>query len=357
MIVQGVSSRAQSGDRIAQGACSPAQGAAKSHKVPGDSRKVTKFSPGPYNTRSMSYIWRAALALIGAALLPACTTTPAAIPLADAAPGQRDWAQACTDNDGWDKPGPPFRIYGRTYYVGTCGITSLLVVSSEGHTLVDSGTEKGAEVVLANIRALGFDPADVDTILMSHEHFDHVGGMARLQAATGATIVTTAPAAAVLRSGKPGADDPQANSGHPPFAPVTGKIAELDAERPQLMSDREFTPLFTPGHTPGAMSWRWQECEGSACKTIVYADSLNPISADGYRFSDHPELVAAFRAGLAKVGASDCDILITPHPASAKLRPRLLGTLPLLDRDGCRAYAAGVSERLDQRLASEANGG
>ena len=261
-------------------------------------------------------------------LVASCATTAPVAPLADAGPGQRAWAAACGDADGWDKPGPPFRVYGNTYYVGTCGISSLLVVSPGGHTLIDSGTDKGAEVVLANIRALGFEPHDVKTILMSHEHFDHVGGMARLQAATGATIVTTAPAAAVLRSGKPGADEPQTASGHPAFPPVTGRIEPLDGAHRLLGGDTEFQPLLTPGHTPGALSWTWRECEGASCKAVVYVDSLNPISADGYRFSDHPALVAAFRAGVAKVAALDCDILIAQIP-SAKLRARRAGDVPL----------------------------
>ena len=304
----------------------------------------------------MSYMTRVLLAVLFPLLLTACATTSAA-PLADAEPGQRAWAAACSDNDSWDKPGPPFRLYGNTYYVGTCGITALLVVDPEGHTLIDSGTDKGADVVLANIRALGFEPRDVKTLLMSHEHFDHVGGMAKLQAATGATIVTTTAAAEVLRSGKPGPDDPQANSGHPLFQPVTGRIVTLEGAHDQLLGDRVFQPILTPGHTPGAVSWRWRECEGAECNSIVYADSLNPISADGYRFSDHPALVTAFRAGVAQIAATDCDIVVTPHPGSSNLRGRLLGATPLVDPAGCRAYAAGVTERLDKRLAAEAGGG
>lgn len=286
-------------------------------------------------------------------LLVACATPPAA-PLADAASGQRAWAAACEDFDEWDKPGPPYRILGRSYYVGTCGISAILVVGPEGHTLIDSGTEAGADIVLANIRALGFDPRDVEAILTSHEHFDHVGGIAKVQAATGATIVTSREAAAVLRTGKPSPSDPQAGSGHPPFAPVTGQIAILDREHPQLIGDREFRPVFTPGHTPGALSWQWEECEGADCRTLVYADSLNPISAEGYRFSNHPDYLAAFRAGLANVAALDCDIVLAPHPGSAGLRDRLLGNRPLVDAEGCARYAQAVSDRLDKRLAEEA---
>ena len=297
----------------------------------------------------------ARLVIVFAALLAGCATaTPP--PLADAAPAQRAWAAACGDFDEWDKPGPPFRVFGNTYYVGTCGISALLVVSPDGHALIDSGTDKGAEIVLANIRALGFDPKDVKVLLMSHEHFDHVGGMARLQGATGATIVATPEAAKVLRTGLPGHDDPQSNSGHPAFSPVSGRIVELDGEAPQLVGDIELRPIRTPGHTPGALSWTWRSCENSVCAAVVYADSLNPISSDGYKFSDHPALVSAFRAGIAEVAAEPCDIVLAPHPGAAAMRDRLLAIKPLLDRDGCRAYAAGATARLDKRLADEAAG-
>lgn len=297
---------------------------------------------------------------LGAALLllTGCATAPVAAPLADAGAGQKDWAAACEDNDEWDKAGPPFRIFGNTYYVGTCGITALLVTGPTGHTMIDSGTDKGAEVVLANIRALGFDPTDVDFLLMSHEHFDHVGGMARLQRTTGATVLATPEAAAVLRTGRTSVDDPQAGSEHPPFPPVpAAAIVPLAQERMQQLGGTAFHPLFTPGHTTGATSWRWQSCEGADCRTFVYADSLNPISSDGYRFSAHPELVTAFRAGIAKVAGSPCDILLAPHPGAASLRARLLGHKPLTDTAGCRAYAATASGRLDKRLAEEAAGG
>jgi len=299
----------------------------------------------------------ARLAVPALLLLAGCAS---AGPLADAdgrpASAMSDWAASCADWDEWDKPGPPFRIDGNSYYVGTCGISAILIAGPEGHVLIDSGTQDGAEAVLANIGALGFDPRDVRTILMSHEHFDHIGGMARLQAATGATIIATSSAASVLRSGAPGAEDPQARSDHPPFTPVTGRIETLDSEAPLTLSDRAFKPLFTPGHTPGAMSWQWQSCEGEDCRTIVYADSLSPVSSDEYRFSDHPEYVAAYRDSIARIAQLDCDILLTPHPSASGMRDKLLAG-DLAGGMNCANYAASIAERLDERLAREADGG
>jgi metallo-beta-lactamase class B len=90
------------------------------------------------------------------------------------------------------------------------------------------------------------------------------------------------------------------------------------------------------------------------CRTIVYADSLTPVSRDDYRFSDHPATVAAFRASIAKVAASPCEILLTPHPSASHMRERLALGRPLFDPDACKAYAAQLTANLDQRLAKEA---
>lgn len=297
----------------------------------------------------MSARWAAA-----ALLLASCAAPPVLLAEADPLVAQSRWAEACADFDEWDKPGPPYRIYGNTYYVGTCGISSILVVSPEGHTLIDSGTEAGAEIVLANIRSLGFDPKDVANLLMSHEHIDHVGGMARLQKATGAQLVTSPRAAEPMRTGVAVADDPQAGM-HPPFPPVAN-IFTIEDGAAILSGDREFRAIFTPGHTPGALSWTWCDCEDAGCRSIVYVDSLNPIGRDDYRFSAHPEYVAAFRAGLDQVAAADCDIVLAPHPSAAKMRERLTGAAPLIDRNGCKAYVETARRRLADRLAKEGDG-
>ena len=88
---------------------------------------------------------------------------------------------ACKGSDDWEKPAPPVRIFGNTYFVGTCGISAIMVTSTQGDILIDSGTEADAELVAASIKDLGFRITDVKYLLQSHEHFDHVGGMARLQ--------------------------------------------------------------------------------------------------------------------------------------------------------------------------------
>ncbi|MEM8725333.1 MAG: MBL fold metallo-hydrolase, partial [Pseudomonadota bacterium] len=100
--------------------------------------------------------------------------------------GEAGFAEQCEPWDDWDKPADPFRVHGNTYYVGTCGISALLIVGEKSHFLLDTGTETGADVVLENIRKLGVEPLEIFAVGYSHEHFDHVGGMAKVIEVTGA---------------------------------------------------------------------------------------------------------------------------------------------------------------------------
>src|SRR3954447_7119030 len=192
------------------------------------------------------------------------------------------WVSQCNGSDDWNKPAPPVRVHGNTYLVGTCGISSILIVGSNGDVLIDGGTEQDAGLIADNIRALGYRVQDIRFILTSHEHYDHVGGISELQRLRGATVVTSAAAAPVLRSGVPAASDPQFGLAKRFPAVEVGRIVR-DGEE-VLLGNVMLTAIATPGHTAGAMSWRWVSCDGGVCRTIVYADSLTPVSSDAYRF-------------------------------------------------------------------------
>ena len=58
---------------------------------------------------------------------------------------------------------------------------------------------------------------------------------------------------------------------------------------------------------------------------------------ESYRFSEHPDYVDAFRAGLRKLAMLECDIPLAPHPSASKMRDRLSAAEGLVDREGCKA--------------------
>lgn len=110
------------------------------------------------------------------------------------------------------------------------------------------------------------------------------------------------------------------------------------------------TAHATPEHAPGGTSWTWWSCEGTASRDITHADSLSPVSTDGYRFTDHPAGIAVLRASFATVAGLRCEIVITPHPAASDLYARLASKAPLVDPHGCARLAATSAARLEERL-------
>jgi metallo-beta-lactamase class B len=267
-------------------------------------------------------------------------------------------ATACKDRDGWSDAAPPAHIHGNTYYVGTCGITVLLVTSPKGHVLIDGATDEAVPSILANIRTLGFNPRDVKYIVGSHEHMDHMGGFAALKAATGAQLLVSAMARPVVETGKTDPDDPQLGI-IPNMRPVSvDSILAYDPEPGMIITGEptrvmSLIPHPTPGHTSGGTSWTWQSCEGSQCLAIAYVDSMTAVSRDGYRFTDHSARVDPFRETFVRVEAMPCDILITPHPGVSNLFDRLAGKAPMIDSNGCHRLVTAMRQRLDDRLAKE----
>ncbi|TAJ78700.1 MAG: subclass B3 metallo-beta-lactamase [Sphingobium sp.] len=288
--------------------------------------------------------------------MPILAAIVASAPLHAATPSgpasMAEHQRQCAGKDGWSDPAPPVRIFANVYDVGSCGITVLLITGAKGHILIDGATAQAVPAIIANIERLGVRPRDVKYLLSTHEHVDHAGGLHALHQRTGASLIASAAARPMLESGTPARDDPQ-HGGLDAFTGArVGRIVR-DGEAVTLGSLR-LTAHLTPGHSPGGTSWSWTACAGKNCRRIVYADSLSAVSADGYRFADHPAYVARLRTTIAKVAALRCDLLITPHPSASALYDRLAGTVPLIDSKACARYAAAARSNLDKRLAREA---
>lgn len=214
----------------------------------------------------------------------------------------------------WLSPREPTRLFGETYLVGFGGLSVALIRTGAGLILIDGAVPQAVPDIEAHIAALGFSIKQVKLILSSEPHFDHAGGIAALARDSGATVIASAAGAAVLRSGGGDADDPQA--AWLEHFPAIAKIRVARDGEGIRLGNTTITARATPGHTLGSMSWTWRACEGKQCKTVVFASSLNPAAADGWRFSDpgHSQFGAALRSSISKVRAMPCDLLIGAHP-------------------------------------------
>lgn len=267
------------------------------------------------------------------------------------------WAGDCPSCAEWNRPQTPFQVYGHTYYVGVHGLAALLITGDQGHILIDGGIPESAPLVEANIRSLGFRVEDIRLLLNSHVHFDHAGAMGALQRASGASVAASAPAAAVLQSGQPGADDPQHDI-LPAITPLLRVRTVKDGETVHVGS-LALQAHLTPGHTPGGTSWTWRECEASRCLQMVYIDSLTSVSSPGYRFNTHPEVVKSFEKSFETLSQLPCDVLLTPHPEVSDLWQRLeksqtAGREAFADHEACRRLVEKSRLMLKKRLEQEA---
>jgi metallo-beta-lactamase class B len=270
----------------------------------------------------------------------------------------QDRPSSCADCPGWNMPQPPFRIYGNSYYVGTHGLGSVLITSETGHVLIDGDLPESVPQIVAHIRSLGFKVEDIKLIVNSHVHFDHAGGIAELQKLSGARVAASKWSSDVMEKGAVPRDDPQFGV-IVPIARVAGVKIFKDGETLNA-GGVTVTAHLTPGHTPGGTSWTWRSCENRRCLNLVYADSLTPVSADGFLFTrskEYPHAVEDFERSYVFLDSTPCDILITPHPDFSDLWPRLdrRNSNPdaLIDPTACRVLAEASRQRLKVRLATE----
>ena len=278
-----------------------------------------------------------------ACLLP--LLPPASIRAAEAPLPQ---LQAYTVEARWRQPVAPFQIADHTWYIGTAGLSALLVKASAGAILIDGGMPQAAGMLLKHMQALGVRPSDLRYIVHSHAHADHAGPLAAVRRATGARLLSNAESAWLLAHG--GSDDIHFGDDIV-FPPAQADRLLHDGETIDL-GDMALTVHFTPGHTPGSMSFTWTDTRDGKPLRIAYADSL---SAPGYQLVDNarlPKLVDDYRHAFAVVRALPCDLLVTPHADASgwvldgRDAPRR-GTMT------CREYADGAERKFDEILEQQ----
>jgi metallo-beta-lactamase class B len=247
----------------------------------------------------------------------------------------------------WLTPIEPLRITDHVWQIGTANITALLVKTDQGAMLIDGGMPQAADLLLAQMQRLGVGRADLRFILHSHAHADHVGPLAAIKRATGAVLVSNAESAALLERG--GSQDIHFGDSIT-YPPVRADRLLRDGEVVQL-GTLSFTVAFTPGHTPGSMSWAWTDTREGVTLRMVYADSL---SAPGYRLVGHPaypRILDDFARSIEVIRKLPCDMLLTPHPEQSGWNYGK-ASRPRPEAVSCAAYADAAATTL-KSLAAE----
>jgi metallo-beta-lactamase class B len=213
------------------------------------------------------------------------------------------WAPAyqffCVDpraNSNDDPPIEPSKIFDNVYAIGNTGTVAYAITTSEGILLLDALAANQVEsVLLPGMRKLGLDPAQVKLVIVAHGHADHFGGSPYFQD-RGAHVAMSAEDWDFIAP-KPGV----AAKGP---APPKRDIALMEGQ-PIELGDVKVTPVLTPGHTPGSMSFTFPVKDGG--KTYIAAmfggTMLTATRPTLEQLDQYLTSIAHFRAEAVKAGA------------------------------------------------------
>jgi glyoxylase-like metal-dependent hydrolase (beta-lactamase superfamily II) len=144
------------------------------------------------------------------------------------------------------------------YLIGGSDITSsddaaiYLIDFQETLAMIDAGAGNSSSQIVHNIEMLGFEPADVSTLILTHCHIDHIGSACFFQKQYGTQIMIHELDAGALEKGD--SLKTASNWYGTSFPPMNVDRKLRGAEEVLTFGGEALHCLHTPGHTPGSIS-------------------------------------------------------------------------------------------------------
>jgi metallo-beta-lactamase class B len=210
--------------------------------------------------------------------------------------GNRGAPRTVPPRESWHAE--PVKVFDNLYFVGMTEFSAWAVTTSEGIIVIDPLFDYSVEdEIVEGLRKLGLDPADIEYVLVSHGHLDHVGGAKLLQERFGARVLLTA------------ADWDLLERDNPPWKPR--RDMEITDGQKLTLGDTTLTMYFTPGHTNGTVSTLIPLRDGGTRHTAaLWGGTLFNFGPDAERFTAYAASALKFRDLAAAAGA---DVLLSNH--------------------------------------------
>jgi metallo-beta-lactamase class B len=222
---------------------------------------------------------------------------------------------------------PPHKVIGNIYYVGTRSLAAFLIVTPEGHILVNSTYERNVATIQKSVEQLGFKFADIKILLGSHAHGDHQEGDALVKELTGAQVMAMAEDVPALRAMKPGGKE----------HPIDRVLHDGDSV---TLGGTTLVAHLTPGHSRGCTTWTLKAQDSGKAYDVVIIGSFgtNP----GFQLvnnADVPDIAGEFERAFKVAHALPCDVPLGSHPAMYNLDEKYArlakgGSNPFIDPAG-----------------------
>lgn len=250
---------------------------------------------------------------------------------------------------------PPIEIAQGVYFVGAADVASYAIDTGDGLILIDAGYQDTAPQVIANLRQLGYAPRDVRIMLNTHAHFDHAGGLAELQRASGAQLYASPLDAIELRRGGAGNFYLRDFWRYPPVS----VDRELHDGEQVALGNRTLTAHFTPGHTKGCTSWTFPVTlsDGRTAQALIIC-SLSTLTFQLVGNRDYPNIVSDYRHTYDVLEHLPCEVFLGAHGRWFDLEGKRARAARgerdvFFDPQGCRAFLQESHRAFEAEVARQ----
>jgi metallo-beta-lactamase class B len=213
-------------------------------------------------------------------------------------------------------PAEPMQVFDNLYFVGTGGVASWALKTSDGLILIDAlnNDSEAERYIDEGLRTLGLDPADIRYLLITHGHGDHYGGHAYLAEKYKPRVVMSEQDWLGLE--KPTLEFSSPRWGQPPKRDIAVKDGEV-----LTLGDTPMQLYVTPGHTPGTLSLIFPVYDqGVEHQVALWGGTGLNFGPDRQRILAYSASAERFRELAKEQGA---DIFMSNHPARDGARERL----------------------------------
>ena len=263
---------------------------------------------------------------------------------------------ASTTGSDFLAPFPPHHVIDNIYFVGSKSLGIYLVTTSQGHILINAGLEDSVPMIQQSVEKLGFRFSDIKILLISHAHYDHDAGAARIKKLTGAKYMVMDADVPVVESG--GKND--FFYGHTPdmLYPATKVDRVLHDGDTVALGDSVLTAHLTPGHTKGCTTWTMKANEAGKSYDLVIVGSTTVN--EGYKLvsnATYPQIASDYKKTFDVLHSLHCDVFLGAHGSYYDLEskyPRMTkDPNPFIDPKGYREFVDDREQAFRTELARQ----